>query len=732
MADDFAFATLGYVGCKNTGGRAARATPTLVAGGRADRATPSRTTGIKMPVPPNAAPPVPSLAMPVRASQVLVPAVLIAVAAISQRSHAQSQPQRNSKLIQQSAIASPSVAPNSPASAAAAIADIPDDADLIIVVEHASELRASTIGDAVSRFLADAGLIADLNKAWSALADQLGLTRDEAFDRLLGQRLILVSKGASQGKARLWAILSDITVDTDAKLKDKLQAAPRAIDQGHQILTIENGEYQLTSHLRGVPAPANPNLAKSNRPTRPAPGDRVTLILGPSAKPELFDEMLAVVARGGCGVQVAGAARANAQAPPNTAPVGSISSHDVFQQAREAGPVEVLILAALDPSPGAPGAPAVQSDRWQNFVMLAGHRDAGAPANDIEKPQGATWRSRIVVRQTERRAELLKIEPTSDASFRALSDGSGGALIAMIQNTPLPGVLGAWAPSFTNILSIIPIPEDAKRQMSARQALCVRALPPNDRISCTIARGVPATEQLARTLDPEVSAGIQRIEKQFGVEALPPQDYAGLAPNAVRTTSLACSASGGMSIFTSRPLTVSWCYPSQVAVNGPANLADRAVRVAGCAVAPGQPPDRPGWWVLNISQNADLASPCAPAPPAPPAPPALAAAQVAPAPSSLPSHIPHSTYDIVSAAELLRSDANALLTTDPQSQTARWVWLAAARPAALEALLPNAFPDYSGIRSMLRRFEWFDLELQITDLGDIQGDLALRLTPAPK
>ena len=84
--------------------------------------------------------------------------------------------------------------------------------------------------------------------------------------------------------------------------------------------------------------------------------------------------------------------------------------------------------------------------------------------------------------------------------------------------------------------------------------------------------------------------------------------------------------------------------------------------------------------------------------------------------------------------ELLRSDANALLTIDPPgvaAQNVRWVWLASARPGALEALLPSAFPDYNGIRSGLRRFEWVDLKLRITDQGDIQGDLVLRLNPLP-
>ena len=92
-----------------------------------------------------------------------------------------------------------------------------------------------------------------------------------------------------------------------------------------------------------------------------------------------------------------------------------------------------------------------------------------------------------------------------------------------------------------------------------------------------------------------------------------------------------------MSVFTSRPLTVSWAYPSQVAVNGPANLNDPAVKCgAGCAVGcVGN--RRPGWWVLNICQTA--------------APACGVPEQAAPAEA------------MATPGELLRSDANALLTS---------------------------------------------------------------------
>lgn len=592
-----------------------------------------------------------------------------------------------------------------PVAAAAAIADIPDDVDLVIVVENGADLRVSPIGDAVTRFLADSGIIVDLTKAWKALGDQMGWSTQETFDRLLGRRVVLLSKSLGQGGDRRWAILSDVNAETEQVLKEKLEAAPRAISQGHKILTVENGAYELTSHHR-TPARATPAGTKAVRASRPvADNARVTLVLGPAGRGELFDEMLARLSRA---ADPSNPASNKAQVAVNNGPMGTMSSHEVFTLACQAGPTEVLVLAALDDAAATPGAQArVPVDRWKDFVLLAGHREQDAPVEAGEKRVSATWRSRIVVRQTARREELLKIESTSDAPFRVLASG---AMLATVQNAPLPDVLGSWAP-LTSILSILPIPESAKKQMSSGQALCVRSVGSDNRVSCTFARQTGCTEQLSRTLDADTAATLSRLEKQFGVDAPPPQDYSGLAPNAVRTTPLACSTDGALSIFTSRPLTVSWAYPSQVAVNGPGNLNDPAVKCGDPCAGGCSGGRRPGWWVLNVSQTA----------------PAVCGVPGQAAPAEAPA----------TPGELLRSDANALLTSAlpaaseygaaQPKQVGRWVWLLSAQPATIEKLLPVSIPDLNGFRSGLRQFETVDLALQITEQGDVQGDVGLRL-----
>ncbi|HVU63087.1 MAG TPA: hypothetical protein VHC70_03865 [Phycisphaerales bacterium] len=566
---------------------------------------------------------------------------------------------------------SAAVAPPLPAecaSVAASVSERPDDVDLVVVLEHCNQLRGSPWGEAVGKLLAGAGQLDSLTKAWDGLADQLGWDRDETFDRLLGQRIILVTRAVGEKHDRRWAIMSDVSADTERRLKERLLAAPRAIVEGHQILSLENGQYELASHHSVT------FDARVAKPTlRQSVSDRVTLILGPTGRGELFDELLSSLAR----------ATTRPAAAPGVSTPGTLGSRPVFKQACEAGGLtgaEVLILASLDTPDGK--AP------WSDFFLLAGQRIKPDPAVADAAPAGPAWHSRILVRQQARREKLLRTEPTSDAAFRSLAAGS---MLVMVQNVSLPDVLGPWSWKLGSIGQMIPMPDEAKKAMTPQQALVCRATEPDSRISCTFAMRTADTRETARTLDGPIAAWISRIEKQLGFEAPPVCDYDGLAPGAVRISPVGAGANpvgaggaagggdGAIPLLSSKPLTVSWAYPSR-----PADaLADKA----------------PGWWAMNVSQR----TPRGFAPPA----------------------------KCPSAGDLLRADA-AALTADPPpgAETARWVCLATAHPRVLEAMLPSAVPDLDGFRSAMKRIEQIDLRLLITDVGDIQGDFDIRLPAA--
>ncbi|HMN42058.1 MAG TPA: hypothetical protein PKE29_14535 [Phycisphaerales bacterium] len=534
---------------------------------------------------------------------------------------------------------------------------LPEDIDLAVVVRKGAAIRASPWGDAAGKFLGDAGTMAEMVKAWEGLAGQMGWSSNEAFDRLLGGRVAVVSKGVGEGNDRRWALLSDVSAETEQRLKERLLAAPRAIVEGHQILTLENGEYELATHHWDAGG-------------RGAGASRVTLVLGATGKGELFDEILRRLTP-----------------PAKGAPEArTLAGLDVMAQVREAerlGGVDAPMVMFIGALGGGGGGSA-----WGDFILLSGQ----PVLDDATGRGGATWRSRVVVRQRARREELLAIEATSDASFRALSSGS---LLAVVQNAPLPRVIGSWA-RFTTIGALLPLPDEAKRAMGSNQAAVCRVFEPGGRVSCSFGFRSSDTCGLARSLDGPIAAWISRVERQLGVETAAARDYAGLAPNAVRVAPFADGGDSAVGLISSRPLVVSWVYPSWAVGNGGG---------AGGVGAPGDGAEsRPGWWVVNVSQSARVGG------------------------------VGAEDMGGLTAGQIVRTDADALVSGGAArggAETARWVWLATARPSAVERLLPEAIPDVGGVRSALRRLDWLDMRLKITEAGDVQGDLDVRLAPTP-
>lgn len=556
------------------------------------------------------------------------------------------------------------------AGAVEAAAELPDDVDLVLVIDNASELRETPVGQSVRRFLAEAGGLDELTKAWTSLSQEIGWSEDVAFDRLFGRRVVLVSRTVGEGDAaRVWAVLSDVSVETEQRLKEKLRAAPRSIDAGHQILSVENGQYELASHRRergkaGGSRGPGAGVAKSE--------ETVTLVLGPSGRGALFDQVVRVLAHGA------------------ERPLGKL---DVVAKARAAGASEVLLLAqmragssAADPDADA-GRPA-----WRDFVVLSGRRAEIAPElrDPGEAPgvPGATWQTRVVVRDTARRVDMEQVPLTSDAAFRAMERGS---LLAVMQSVPLDDVLGKNSP-IASVLGGLPMPEAAKELVHGRQAIRLRAVPPRDRWVCTVAMETIDAPEMARTMDGAVARAIQTVEQRLGGMAPAPRDYQGVAPQAARVVGLTIPANGLVAPLFPEPVAVTWCYPQSGGKGGGAG----------------------GWWAMSVGQAREGDHPC--------------------------------------PAASLKEDARALIGEGDrpggevggeaggakggrevgEGVMGRWVCLAAARPAKIEAMLPALLPDIRNVRSIMRRFDRLHVRLSVTETGDIQGDITATLAPSPK
>jgi hypothetical protein len=240
-------------------------------------------------------------------------------------------------------------------------------------------------------------------------------------------------------------------------------------------------------------------------------------------------------------------------------------------------------------------------------------------------------------------------------------------------------VIGNWA-RFTTLGSLLPLPDEAKKAMTPHQAVSCRTVEPEGRVSCTFAMRAADTGAMARTLDGPIAAWIARVEKQLGAECPPMRDFAGVAPNAVRVVPFAEGKESAVGMISSKPLAVSWVFPSRP-IGNPGAMGGQ----------------EPGWWVVNVSQ-------------------------MGVGKGSGPT-----------AGEIVRGDADALVAGNaggPGGEMARWVWLASARPGAVEKLLPASLPDLNGFRSAMKRLDRVDMRLKITEVGDIQGDMDVRLADA--
>ena len=540
-----------------------------------------------------------------------------------------------------------------------AAAELPDDLDLVLVIDHASALRETPIGQSVRTFLMEAGGLDDMTKAWKGLAQEIGWSEDVAFDRLLGRRVVLASRTTGEGESasRVWAVLSDVSVETEQRLKEKLKAAPRAIDAGHQILSVENGMYELASHRRVKNASDGGSTGKTP--------ETVTLVLGPTGRGELFDQVVRVLAHGA------------------ERPLGRL---DVVAKARAAGPSELLVLAQtrLGSSPEDPDA-ADGTPRWRDFVMLSGRRaeiasEPGEPAGVAGEGRcGSTWRTRVLVRNTSRRVDMERIPITGDGSFREMERG---ALLAVMQSVPLDDVLGKGSPIAT-VLGALPLPDGARCLVHGRQAVRLRTLPPRDRLLCTVAMETTDAPALARAMDGAVARGIQTVEQRLGALAPPPRNYEGITPTAVRVENVMVPDNALITPLMPEPLAVAWCTPRD----------GNGLGVGGVWAGDGVG-GRPGWWALSVGQAREGDDPT----------PAAAHEQ----------------------------DTKLISGSTQEGVQARWVCLASARPASIEAMLPALLPDIRNVRSIMRRFDRVQVRLSVTEAGDIQGDITAALSPSAK
>ncbi|MEC9372400.1 MAG: hypothetical protein VYC34_01085, partial [Planctomycetota bacterium] len=161
---------------------------------------------------------------------------------------------------------------------------VPADVDFLLVIDDAASLRKTPAGDSISSILDVVFFEGRARKRWSDLAIQLGWSEAEAFDRLLGSRIAIVGRGivpqwgdaqlrdAADQRTAAWAVILEVSADTEQRVRERLKVAPRGIQKGRTIYAVEGGRFELAADRR------------KHGPS--------TLLLAPRNASALFDELL--------------------------------------------------------------------------------------------------------------------------------------------------------------------------------------------------------------------------------------------------------------------------------------------------------------------------------------------------------------------------------------------------------------------------------------------------------
>ncbi len=158
---------------------------------------------------------------------------------------------------------------------------VPGDVSVFVAVDDGAELRRSPVGGFALAMIDSVAGFTQTFEAWDRLSADLGWTPTQAFDALLGNRVVFAAmrrregagdepaakrpqvSSASDGSASLrigiggaevaggagglgpWILMSEITQPTAARISDRLKPMPRQLVAGAAVLSVENGRFLL-------------------------------------------------------------------------------------------------------------------------------------------------------------------------------------------------------------------------------------------------------------------------------------------------------------------------------------------------------------------------------------------------------------------------------------------------------------------------------------------------------
>lgn len=512
----------------------------------------------------------------------------------------------------------------------------PVAAEMVVVIDGLTVARNIPAMSGLMGILNDLGITEEIAPHWSALSALLGWNEQETLDRLLGSRVVLVVESLNNRTETPWAIMSDISVATDQRLKEKIPLAARKAVEGVPVFALERGDYELTT-VR-VPGQAD---------------ERVMLLLGPAKRANLFDTMVRGVSKGG---------------------TGNLGGTPVVRELAGHTSPGVMVAVRLDPENAGAARPA-----WDDFLVCTA------------TPKGRSWECRVAIRDAEAREHIRRIEPTSDAPYRALAKHT---MLAVLE-TRLAAPGGEPTSFFEQVLAPLTIPDGAAKLLTGRQAIAVwqrgiaaknTELTP-DAICFAFAMETSDVQEMAPLGDKHLGELIERMEKRMGGPGHKVMDLGGVSCQAVRSVPLELP-DGARRVFDGPP-QVAWSYPA-VPKTGAAEVTPRG---------------QSGWWQVCVGGAGT-------------------------------GEVEACDRGGGACVDSSRQMVDALLQPAAGGEIGRWVSLGSIRPerwAGIMKLMVEGFGDQvspaAGVMRMLQRIERVEWRLAASESDDITGAVRIDMMP---
>ena len=448
-----------------------------------------------------------------------------------------------------------------PVSPARAAGTAPDACDVVVVIDGAAKLASTEAGRGTLRVLEEMGLFADTSIAWAELASALGMTPMGALEAVAGSRTMLMATRQTTQSPAGWALLTEVSGETERLIRARLKPVPRQIVDGQPVLMLENGRFLLATRRDSSRSGADRD---SNRKERRTTGAAV--LVAPADSPALFEACLPIL--------TGKPAPHPIEADADSSRALDDHPYDAFilYRARvSAEPDSSRTLASVGATAGAASGPGA----WTTAISCA-----PSFIGDADRVR----RSRI-----------------HGPLFRAMSDGAIIAIGAPVSDAREQGT--TFARTFYRFLSDVAPLFEGSGVVAVRGGNNPISKPGSEIL---IAATLKDRDDIAGAIDAGMASLINRLSRAelAGVDA---QDFGGHFPGAVREATLTARSLSFLTPLIGPAPVARWCA---IGLDNPSSpgwwllsIADaaapsgtRTLRTVGATLAPDADGHATDWW----------------------------------------------------------------------------------------------------------------------------------------